>query len=163
VSAGTPTEGSPQARTRALIVIAALAVPLGILVAILASSGGSGESAFAAPGECLEAWNADESALSFARHNRTFHGSESALVGYLPAGSEPSLSSSPRDGSCAVVFGRSGLDPEAFAAGEQLVDRRWVPLSDSLEPAVLERLQGEALAEPNATPSSGGELQPASG
>jgi len=132
------------------------------LIVILVASGGSDETALAspAPSECLNNWNDDDAALVQGRHNRTFHQYESAQVGYLQsAGPEPRISND-STGTCAVVFGRADLDPEAEAAGFSEVSGAWVPLSEGYATNVLSVLQAEAIAGANVTLSSDGELAP---
>lgn len=134
------------------------------MAVILVATGGSEEGATAAaPSECLDAWNSDEAALSYARHNRTFHRSSEVQVGYMDPAADPTLSSDPGAGSCAVVFARASIDPELPASGEVEQDGGWVPLSEFLEESDLARLQSEAIVGANAVPTAQGELAPKPG
>lgn len=119
------------------------------------------EPATTASRECLDRWNSDEGALSYARHNRTFHRYSEAQVGYLPDdGSSTTISDDPNHGSCVVVFARSTLDPEPGAAGQ--IDRggRWTPLTQIVVGNKLAALQNAALRGANAQPTEEGELAP---
>jgi hypothetical protein len=133
-----------------------------LIVVVLALSGGSASesSAAAAPGECVKAWNRDENALSFARHNLTFHGYDRAEVGYLDPSPGASVSDEAAAGECAVIFARSSLDPEPLAAGQVISGGAWITLDTVLPSADLARLQSEAFDGANVEPAPSGELVP---
>ena len=111
----------------------------------------------------MQNWNADEAALTYARHNRTFHRYSEAQVGYLleDGGTSATVSDDPSDGPCVVVFPRSALDPEVAAAGQlEQGDGSWIPLSEIIDPDEVAALQGAALGAANARPTVQGELAP---
>ena len=155
----------PTQRGRFVLVLALAAVfMIGAVVAVLLGftrdSQEDGGSA-AVPDECLAKWNGDQAALSYARHNRTFHNYSAAQVGYMPDdGSRALVSNDPGDGSCVVVFARPTLDPEPGAAGQVERDGRWTPLTQVVVGNDLEALQSAALKAPNARPTELGELEP---
>ena len=146
-----------------MLVGTALIAGVGVAVLLVAlepsASDGSGA---AAPTECLQKWNSDENALTYARHNRTFHRYSEAQVGYLlDDGSSATISDDPSDGPCVVVFPRPVLDPEIAAAGQtEQEDGSWSPLSEIIDPDELAALQSAALGAANAQPTPEGELAP---
>jgi hypothetical protein len=142
-----------------------IAIAAGVLVAIVAVvaivGGGDGEERVAPPlpAECVRAWNDDQPALAYGRHNFNFHLYRGALVVYLD---RDAVETSAEAGSCAVVFPSEVLDAEPIAAGQILNGKRWDPLS-SLEGVDLNRvaeLQVAAAAAPNAELDTAGQLSP---
>ena len=153
-----------QPRPRGRILIAAVAaVVLAAIIAIVAiASGGESEKSVvvAAPPRCVEAWNADEAARAYGRHNFSFHLYEGALVTFLSRGGDPVGDG--EGGLCAVIFPSQALDPEPFAAGQVLDRDAWTPIS-SLAGIELDRvaeLQVTAAEAPNTTLDAEGELTP---
>ncbi len=113
------------------------------------------------PEECARAWNDDQSALAYGRHNFNFHLYRGALVIYLD---REAAESTAQAGSCAVVFPSEVLDAEPIAAGQILNGKRWDPIS-SLEGVDLNRvaeLQVRAVGAPNAELDTSGQLSPLS-
>ena len=128
-------------------------------VLLLAGSSGSEDGASApAPRACLKAWNFDQQAIVFGRHNSVSHGYTEVEVGYMPQEGSASLSADASAGECAVVFAANELDPEELAAGEIHGEDGWVPLSGLLEPADLAELQSAAVSGANAIVTPQGEL-----
>jgi hypothetical protein len=128
-------------------------------VLVLAGSSGSDDGTSApAPSKCLKAWNFDQQALDFGRHNSVAHGYSEVQIGYMPREGSANLSADASAGQCAVVFAANELDPEELAAGQIHGDGGWVPLSGLLEPAELAELQSTAVGGANATLTSQGEL-----
>jgi hypothetical protein len=158
-------EGGGDRRARLLIAGGAAVALVALVAAIILLSGRDEQAAqaavFPAPEECLDAWNDDPNAREFARHNATFHGYEGAQVGYMRPQPDGHVSAEPADGACVVVFPRSELDPEAFAAGQVLAADRWATLDTLLPPEAVARLQSEAIGGANARPAPGGQLLPA--
>lgn len=148
-------------RRRITIAIAAAFV-LGAIVAAVAIAGGSGGEERVErplPDECVRAWNDDQSALAFGRHNFNFHLYRGALVVHLD---RDASETSEQEGRCAVVFPSEALDAEPIAAGQILNGRRWDPIS-SLEGVGLTRvaeLQVTAAGAPNAELDTAGQLSP---
>lgn len=149
-------------RQRIAVAIGA-ALALGAIVAVVAIAGESGEQERAErplPDECVRAWNGDQSALAYGRHNFNFHLYRGALVVFLDR--EATETSEQEGGSCAVIFPSQVLDAEPVAAGQILDGGRWDPIS-SLEGVELTRvaeLQVTAAGEPNATLDTSGRLSP---
>jgi hypothetical protein len=148
-------------RARAAIVAGAAAL-LAAIVAIVALTGGSGDAEERATGpppeRCVRAWNADQAALAYGRHNFNFHDYEGALVTYLD---DAAREIAPGEGGrCAVVFPSQVLDAEPFAAGQVLDGRRWAPISQlpGVELTVVAELQVTAASAPNAALEDSGEL-----
>jgi hypothetical protein len=134
-----------------------------VALAVVASCGSStGEEAAAAPpAECIERWNENPDALSFARHNAIFHQYDQAQVGYLPSdGTGSAVSAEPGGGECVVVFPRADLDPEIVSAGQVYRDGGWTPLSEVVALEDLEALQRAAFEGANAVPLETGQLEP---
>ncbi len=125
-----------------------------IVAAVIAFDRGL-ESAASAPERCLSAWNEDPATAAYGRHNFESHVYRSALVTLL--GPDAELAES---GACAVIFGSPTLDPEAFAAGQVVRDRRWLPISslEGVGPPQLAELQAAAERAPNATLGPDGRL-----
>lgn len=162
--AGTqsPDEESRSEGARRLLLAAALGGLLAILIVVVVLLAGPDEEevASAPPAECLRAWNRDEDALAFSRHNATFHKYESAQVGYMEPGSSATVSSEREGGACVVVFPRASLDPEPVAAGQLLQGGRWAPLDGLMPLGVVARVQSEAFEGANARPTPEGRLEP---
>jgi hypothetical protein len=137
---------------------------LGAVAGIVVLAGGGSDARqapeHAAPEDCLRAWNSDEEARAFTRHNVTGHGYTMAQVGFIDLGADPTVSGDRAAGDCVVIFARSSLDPEIIAAGEVQVQGTWMPLSELLDPNVVAELQSEASEGSNAEPTSLGELAP---
>lgn len=155
-----PSSGAAKAGARARLGLAVGALLLfGAIVAIvLALGGGAPErSAPAAPAECLDAWNDDEAALAFSRHNQISHNYREAEVAYIDL-REALVSSDPETGECVVIFARTELDPEPIAAGQVLRRDVWVPLNQVMDLNTVARLQSEAFDGANAEPTASGEL-----
>ncbi len=74
--------------------MAAAVLLAGLIAVILLGSSGPSEEGDAAPApdECLKAWNSDQRAIDFGRHNSVAHGYSDVEVGYMPnEGSAQSL------------------------------------------------------------------------
>lgn len=158
--APTTPPGAEASRARVLYAGAAFLV-LGLLVAaVLVLSGGSGGSDVAdAPAECLENWNADESARNFGVHNALVHGYSQAQVLTLTSDDGKAVPEDDPQATCTVVFASNTLDPERAAAGQIYLNGEWQALSDLLDTERLSALQGEAVAAANATLTETGELE----
>jgi hypothetical protein len=125
-------------------------VALAVVVGVVALGGGE-DAPEAAPLDlaCVEAWNDDEAALAYGRHNFNFHDYEAARVIHLdvPAGAELGRERNP----CAVVFPSETLDPEPEAAGMAFLGGTWITLSSvGFNDIKRAELQAEAAAAPNA-------------
>jgi hypothetical protein len=137
-----------------LVFAGALAVALAaIVVAILliGSLGGSDSpDVEPAPTACVDGWNESRRALAFGKHNSAAHSYTDVQVTYLTKEAEPADGES---GLCAVIFGRSTLDPEPGASGQvQLPNGTWLPISVRLgvDDRELQKLQVDALQAANA-------------
>src|SRR6185503_16028649 len=157
----TPTSRASSG-ARFGVVLAAAVLLAGLVAIIVTSSGsssdGGGGAAAPAPRRCLTAWNSDSEALAFGRHDSISHGYTDVQVGYMPEEGATSLSNTPEQGDCAVVFAANQLDPEAEYVGQIYVTGQWVPLSGLLEPLDLAELQDAAIDGANATVTSAGKL-----
>ena len=155
-------DGRSEGARRLLLAGALAGLLAGLIAAVVLLAGGSEATKVASPPppECLRAWNRDEDALSFSRHNATFHKYESAQIGYMEPGTSAEVSTERGRGTCVVVFPRTSLDPEPVAAGQVLLGGMWAPL-DSLMPLdVVARVQSEAFDGANARPTPEGRLEP---
>ena len=152
---------SPRpSRARLGVAVAAAVLLAGLIAVILLGSSGPSEEGDAAPApdECLKAWNSDQQAIDFGRHNSVAHGYSDVEVGYMPNEGSAHLSADPDAGECTVVFAANQLDPEQQAAGQIHAEGPWVPLSNSLEPAALAELQSAAVGGANAIVTPQGNL-----
>ena len=136
------------------------ALVLGAIVAAVAIAGGSGQEESAErplPDKCVLAWNGDQSARSYGRHNFKSHRYRGALVVFLD---REATETSEQEGSCAVIFPSEVLDAEPLAAGQVLDGRRWTPISflEGVELTRVAELQVTAAAGPNARLDSAGML-----
>lgn len=149
------TDPSPSPRGR-LLFVAVLSLVLGAVVAgVLLISGADEQSGpVAPPGDCVTAWNDDPEALSFGRHNRTFHNYEQARVARISAESVSETGS----GDCVVIFPSASLDPEPFAAGEFRTGGAWRPLSDTIDLGRVDQIQSEAIGRANVSIGENGDL-----
>jgi hypothetical protein len=139
--------------------LGAAVVLLAIVVVVATTSGGEEHQTVAADPACIKAWNADEAALSYGRHNFTYHLYEGALVTHLDAEGNQADGGA-NGGLCAVIFPSKVLDAEPFAAGQVLRGGDWTPIS-SLDRVQLNRvaeLQVLAAGHPNTTLDSEGAL-----
>ena len=155
-------DGTGDSRARILIAVGA-AVALAAVIAVIAvASGGNsdGRDVVAAPERCVDAWNRDQAALAYGRHNFSFHLYEGALVTYLTKTGEEVVEG--EGGLCAVIFPSQALDPEPFAAGQVLEGKLWFPISelDQMELSRLAELQVLAAGSPNTTLDVQGVLAP---
>jgi hypothetical protein len=126
-------------------------VLLGVVVAVALGGGGGEPDRVALDPACVKAWNDDEAALAYGRHNFNFHDYEAALVTHLDAAAQE-VPADAEDALCAVIFPSRVLDPEPFAAGEVLRDGAWVAISElpGVELTRVAELQVEAAESPNA-------------
>lgn len=149
----------PSARGRLVIAGAAAALLVAIVVAVLALGGADAEerTAFAPSPACMRAWNEDQAATTYGRHNFNFHLYEGALVTFLDADAREVGED---EGDCAVVFPSRVLDSEPVAAGQILDGRRWKPISsiEGIELARVAELQVAAAEAPNAALDGTGQL-----
>jgi hypothetical protein len=149
--AGNGGPVDPRARLvfAAALAAALVAVVVGIL--LIGSTGGSNvPDAEPAPTACVDSWNESRRALRFGQHNWNAHNYIDVQVTYLTKDAELADADS---GLCAVIFGRSTLDPEPGASGQVLLPNgTWLPISVRLgvEDRELQRLQVDALQQANA-------------
>lgn len=152
----------PSQRARLAIALAAAIALAGIIVVVAVASGGDSEDepVAAAPKRCVEAWNSDEAARAYGRHNFSFHLYKGALVTFLSRAGEQVEEGD--GGLCAVIFPSEALDPEPFAAGQVLEGRSWTPISglSGIELTTVAELQVLAAGSPNTTLSIRGVLAP---
>ena len=155
-------EGTGGSRARILIAVGAAVVLAAVIIVVAVASGGGseGRDVVAAPQPCIDAWNDDQAALAYGRHNFSFHEYTGALVTYLTEdGREVGAG---EGGLCAVVFPSRALDPEPFAAGQVLRKDLWFPISElqGMELSRLAELQVLAAGSPNTTLDVQGTLAP---
>lgn len=145
-----PSE-SPRARLLfAGILAAVLAAVVGAILIVGASGGSDDPDVEPAPTACVDGWNDSERALLFGKHNASAHDYSDVEVTYLTKEAEPADA---QTGMCAVIFGRSTLDPEPGASGQVLLPNdRWLPISVRLgvDDRQLQKLQVDALQGANA-------------
>jgi hypothetical protein len=150
--------GAARQRVALAVALVGLLLVVGVVI-VVGSSGEGGQTIAAAPSECIEAWNADETALGTGAHAASLHGYTRAWAVYMGEAGEPNPES---DGSCAIVFPAVRPDPEPPFAAIILVGDRWRPLSEQpgVTPEVLSELQNEALDSANANLFPNGSLAP---
>ena len=154
--------GNSGSRARVLLAIGAAVALAAVIGVIAVASGGDSDDreTVAAPQRCIEAWNRDQAALAYGRHNFSFHLYKGALVTYLTkTGQEVGAG---EGGLCAVIFPSQALDPEPFAAGQVLRGKLWIPIAelDEMELSRLAELQVLAAGSPNTTLDVQGVLGP---
>ena len=125
---------------------------VGVVVAVLivGQKDDSSPDVEPAPTVCVDDWNDSRRSLLIGKHNYTARQYTDVEVTYLTKDAEPADAD---NGLCAVIFGRSTLDPEPGASGQvQLPNGAWLPISVRLgvEERELQRLQVEALRAANA-------------
>jgi hypothetical protein len=137
---------------------AAAGAVLAAVVAVVALAGGdSGPEEEPLELACVEAWNDDEAALAYGRHNFNFHDYEAARVIRLSVPGAARLGG--EETPCAVIFPSETLDPEPEAAGMAFVGRAWTVLSSlGFDEIRRAELQAEAAAAPNAAIDRQGRL-----
>jgi hypothetical protein len=148
---GGGDSADPRARLVFAGVLAAVLAVVVVAVLIVGASGGSETpDVEPAPTACVDGWNDSHRAVLLGQHNATAHDYSDVEVTYLTKEAEPADSDS---GLCAVIFGRSTLDPEPGAAGSvQLSNGAWLPMSVRLgvDEKKLQKLQVDALQAANA-------------
>jgi hypothetical protein len=150
-----PSDGespeSPRGRLVFAGILAAALVAVVAAVLIVGASGGPDTpDVEPAPTACVESWNDSRRALLFGKHNASAHDYTDVEVTYLTKEAEPADA---QTGMCAVIFGRSTLDPEPGASGQVLLPNdQWLPISVRLgvDDARLQKLQVDALQAANA-------------
>jgi hypothetical protein len=143
-------ETSPRARLVFAGVLALALIGVVVAVLIVGRSDDSSPDVEPAPTACVDSWNDNRRALLFGKHNSSAHDYSDVQVTYLTKEADPADAET---GMCAVVFGRSTLDPEPGASGQVLLPNgQWLPISVRLgvEDAKLQRLQVDALQAANA-------------
>jgi hypothetical protein len=154
-------EGSPResdSRRAALYAAGVLLAGLAVAVAVvLVSRSGGDTGGSAADPACIEAWNADQTAVSFGQHQFGGHGYERVQILRVDRSGTPTES---EDGLCAVVVAATELDPEPGARAQVLLQGSWTGF-ESLEDVndrAIGQLQSDAVAGTNATLSAEGTL-----
>ena len=141
--------------------LAAVLVAVVVVVLVIGASGGPDDpDVEPAPTACVDSWNESHRALFLGRHNSTAHDYKDVEVTYLTKTAEPADAET---GLCAVIFGRSTLDPEPGASGSvQLPNGAWLPISVRLgvDDRDLQKLQVDALQAPNAELQEDGTIGP---
>jgi hypothetical protein len=157
---GSNGDGNPRARIAIAVGAGVLLLAIVVIVAV-ASGGGSEREAVAADPACIKAWNADEDARAYGRHNFSFHLYTGALVTHLDNDGNEVDASAP-GALCAVIFPSKVLDAEPFAAGQVLRGRDWSPISslDRVQVTRVAELQVLAAGSPNTTLDVQGVLKP---
>ncbi len=141
---------SPRARLLFAGVLAAALVGAVLAVLIVGSGDSDAPDVEPAPTACVDGWNENDRALLFGQHNASAHDYDDVEVTYLTKEAEPADAQS---GMCAVIFGRSTLDPEPGASGQVLLPNgQWLPISVRLgvDDRQLQKLQVDALQAANA-------------
>ena len=147
---GEASTQDPRARLVFAGVLAAVLVAVVVVVLVVGASGGSDPDVEPAPTACVDSWNESRRALLFGKHNSSAHQYTDVEVTYLTKAAEPADAET---GMCAVIFGRSTLDPEPGASGQVLLPNgSWLPISVRLgiEDRQLQKLQVDALNAANA-------------
>jgi hypothetical protein len=160
--AESPPQGSDSRRAAlyaAGILLTGLAVA--IVVVILSGSGSDAGGDGADPA-CVEAWNADETAVRFGQHQFGGHGYERVQVLRVDRSGAPTEEA---NGLCAVVFAATELDPEPGARAQVLLDGSWTGFESlgSVNDRAIGQLQSDAVAGTNASLSAEGSLVAAGG
>ena len=150
----------PSPRARLLVAGGATALLIAIVVAVVVFGGTDSEAeraVFAPSPECMSAWNEDQAATTYGRHNFNFHLYEGALVTFLDLQADEVEEG---EGDCAVVFPSRVLDSEPIAAGQIYDGRRWKPISSlaGVELTRVAELQVAAAEAPNAALDGTGQL-----
>ncbi len=155
-------DAAESSRARILIAAGAAIVLVAVIVVVAVASGGGseGRDVVTAPQRCVDAWNRDQAALAYGRHNFSFHQYDGALVTFLTEGGEEVGEG--EGGLCAVIFPSEALDPEPVAAGQVLRGKLWVPISelDEIELSRVGELQVLAAGSPNTILDVQGVLTP---
>ncbi len=148
-------------KARIAIAVGAAVVLIAIVVAVAVTSGGQEHRVVAADPACIKAWNSDEGALAYGRHNFSFHLYKGALVTHLNGEGDEVGAKAP-GALCAVIFPAKVLDAEPFAAGQVWGEKRWTPISslDRVELTRVAQLQVLAAGQPNASLDVEGALAP---
>jgi len=148
---GGGDSADPGARLVFAAVLAAVLAAAVVAVLIVGASGGPDlPGVEPAPTACVDSWNDSKRALLFGEHNANAHDYSDVEVAYLTKDAEPA---DEQTGMCAVIFGRSTLDPEPGASGQVLLPNdQWLPISVRLgvDDKQLQKLQVDALQAANA-------------
>lgn len=142
---------------------AALALAVSLLVAGCGGNGESGAVAADAPpvaDDCLASWNSQTASLTFGRHAYGEHDSRQAQVTVLETGrGAPNVKGKE---TCAVVFAVPETDYEYGEVGLVVTRFGWASMRELArgEPRLLEEIQREATAAPNANLFPDGSIDP---
>src|ERR1044072_369035 len=148
-------ETEPSGARARILIAAGAAVVLAAVIVVVAVASGGGDSAgrgeVTAPKSCVDAWNRDQAALAYGRHNFSFHEYDGALVTFLAKNGEEV---GPGEGGlCAVIFPSRAAHADPCAAGQLLRGKLWFPISEleGMELGRLAELQVLAAGSPNTT------------
>jgi hypothetical protein len=151
-------EAASDPRRARLYVAAVLTAGLAVavLVVVLAGGGGASEGGDA-DARCLEAWNADQTAVGYGQHQFNGHGYDRVQVLRVDDSGAPTEDD---DGLCAVVFAAGQLDPEPGARAQVLLKGTWTGLEalSGTNNRTIGELQSDAVAEANASLTTDGRL-----
>ena len=145
MEAGEEREGRPWAAVGG----AALLLIAGVVVALTLRD--SGDTASAAPAECVTAWNDDPTAVGLGQHQYNDHGYNRVQITRLDP---ESLVTGADESRCTVIFPARLLDPEPIAAAlVQRADGAWIPVSNLRGVTLpdLGELQAQALDDANGS------------
>jgi hypothetical protein len=145
-------DASASQRARLLFagVLGLALVGVVVVVLIVGADDSDSPDVEPAPTACVESWNDSRRAVAFGVHNSRAHSYTDVQVTYLTKQAGPADAEA---GMCAVIFGRSTLDPEPGASGQVLLPNdQWLPISVRLgvDDAKLQKLQVDALQAANA-------------
>ena len=154
---GDSATRAPDSRRAAIYAAGVFLAGLAVVVVVVVVSGSDGGEAGAADPACIEAWNSDETAVSFGQHQFGGHGYERVEVLRVDEQGTPSDAES---GLCAVVFAAGELDPEPGARAQVLLDGSWTGFESlgAIDDRTIGQLQSDAVAGTNASLTSEGEL-----
>lgn len=122
-----------------------------VAVASLGGCGSQGANVVAAPDECIESWNGDETAERFGRHVYKVHESRRTQVALFKA-VEPNPNIA-KAGACGAIFAIPESDREYGVAGLVETDLGWASMQELSRDdfSALEQIQGDASDAANAT------------
>jgi hypothetical protein len=150
---------APDPKRARVYVAVVLGVGLVVAVLVVLLAGGGDDDAVAeADPECIEAWNDDQTIVSFGQHQFNGHGYERVQVLRVNETGEPTDSA---EGRCAVVFAATNLDPEPGARGQVFLDGKWTGFEalESVTEEEIAQLQADAFSQANSSLSGDGTLQ----
>jgi hypothetical protein len=140
---------------------ATLVLLVALIAGVLLLRGGGEKHTFtAAPAQCVDSWNRDQTTVVLGQHQATYHHYSEVEVLLLDPEADDPVGQQGGGPACTVVFAASSLDSELAAAAMIEEKAGWRPLSGTAAPERLADLQAQAQSAYNAHLTLEGRIEP---